>query len=111
MRPEVEEVQNPPEALAGTGSNDLADPLDTYARREAEALTSADFWRARFDILANQRMSVTLALATVGVGYLTVPGIRMLLVAVALILSVIFMVLVVKHAGVRRQEVLSLIHI
>ena len=105
VRPEVEEVQDSPEALAGTRSDELIDPLDTYARREAEALTSADFWRARFDTLANQRMGVILALAAVVVGYLTVPSARALLIAATLILSMIFMVLVVKHARVRRHEI------
>ena len=83
----------------------LTDPLEAYAQREAEASRSADFWRARFDTLANQRMGVTLALAAVLVGYLAVPGARTLLIATTLILSVIFMVLVVKHARVRRQEI------
>ena len=83
----------------------LTDPLEAYAHREAEASRSADFWRARFDSLANQRMGVTLALAAGVVGYLTVPGTRTLLIAATLILSVIFMVLVVKHARVRHQEI------
>jgi hypothetical protein len=49
-------------------------------------------------------MYVTLALAAVGVGYLTVPGARTLLVAAILILSVLFVVLVVQHGRVRRRE-------
>jgi ABC-type Na+ transport system ATPase subunit NatA len=96
VRPEVEEVRD---------SHEVTDPLRTYADRAAEASRSADFWRARFDTLANQRMGVTLALAAVVVGYLMVPGARTLLIAATLILSVIFMVLVVKHARVRRQEI------
>ena len=83
----------------------LTDPLEAYAHREAEASRSADFWRARFDTLANQRMSVTLALAAVVVGYLMVPGARTVLIAATLILSAIFVMLVVKHARVRRQEI------
>ena len=61
--------------------------------------------RVRFDTLANWRMGVALALGAVGVVYLAVPGARMLLIAIALPLFVIFMVLVVKHARVRHQEV------
>ena len=86
-------------------TNPLTDPLEAYAHREAEASRSADFWQARFNSLANQRMGVTLALAAVVVGYLTVPGARTPLIAATLILSVIFMVLVVKHARVRHQEI------
>ncbi|MCH7892365.1 MAG: hypothetical protein IH921_12765, partial [Gemmatimonadetes bacterium] len=100
----VQDSQDPPEPLAGTESNDLTGPLETYAHREREASSSADLWRTRFDTLANQRMYVTLALAAVGVGYLTVPGARTLLMAAILILSVLFVVLVVKHARVRRRE-------
>ena len=80
------------------------DPLEAYAQREAEASRSADALRARFDALANSRMGVALALVTVGVVYLAIPGARMILVAAALPLFVIFMVLVVKHARVRRRE-------
>ncbi len=83
----------------------LTDPLEAYAHREAEASRSADFWRARFDSLANQRMGVTLALAAGVVGYLTVPGARTVLIAATLILSAIFVMLVVKHARVRHQEI------
>ena len=83
----------------------MSDPLEAYAHREAEASRSADLWKTRFDTLANLRMGVTLALAVVGVAYFTVPGARMLLLAVALTLFAIFMVLVVKHARVRRREI------
>ena len=95
MRPEVEEVRD---------SHEVTDPLRTYADRAAEASRSADFWRARFDTLANQRMGVTLVLASLVVGYLAVPGTRMFLITATLILLVIFIVLVVKHAHVRHQE-------
>ena len=94
-----------PSRLTDPETDPLTDPLEAYAHREAEASSSADFWRARFDTLANQRMFVTLALAAVAVGYLTVPGARALLIGATLILSVIFIVLVVKHARVRRQEI------
>ena len=83
----------------------LTEPLEAYAHREAEASRSADSWRARFDSLANQRMGVTLALAAGVVGYLTVPGARTVLIAATLILSAIFVMLVVKHARVRHQEI------
>ena len=83
----------------------LGDPLEVYAQREAEASKSADALRARFDTLANSRMGVALALVAVGVVYLAVPGARMLLIAIALPLFVIFMVLIVKHARVRHQEI------
>ena len=99
-----QDSQDPPEHLAGTESNDLTDPLEAYAHREREASRSADFWRARFHTLANRRMYVTLALAAVGVGYLTVPGARTLLMAAILILSVLFVLLVVQHGRVRRRE-------
>ena len=81
----------------------LTDPLEAYAQREAEASKSADALRARFDTLANSRMGV--ALVAVGVLYLAVLGARMPLIAVALTLFVIFMVLIVKHARVRHQEI------
>ena len=100
----VQDSQDPPEPLAGTESNDLTDPLEAYRHREREASSSADFWRARFDTMANKRMYVTLALAAAGAGYLTVPGARTLLVAAILILSVLFVVLVVQHGRVRRRE-------
>jgi len=80
------------------------DPLEAYAQREAEASRSADALQARFDALANSRMGVALALVAVGVVYLAIPAGRMILVAAALPLFVIFMVLVVKHTRVRRQE-------
>ena len=83
----------------------MTDPLATYAHHEAEASKSADFWRARFGSLANLRMGVTLAMAAVGAVYVTVPGARMVLIVVALTLFVVFMVLVVKHARVRHQEI------
>ncbi len=91
--------------MTDADTNPLTDPLEAYAHREAEASRSADLWQARFNSLANQRMGVTLALAAVVVGYLTVPGARTPLIAATLILSVIFMVLVVKHARVRHQEI------
>jgi hypothetical protein len=91
--------------LSDPETNPLTDPLEAYAQREAEASKSADALHARFDTLANSRMGVVLALVAVGVVYLAVPGARMLLIAVALTLFVIFMVLVVKHARVRHQEI------
>jgi hypothetical protein len=81
------------------------DPIEAYAHRETEASSSADFWRARFDAVANQRMGVTLALVAVAVGYLMVPGARTILIAATLILFVIFMVLVVRHSHIRHQEI------
>ena len=50
-------------------------------------------------------MGVTLVLAAVVVAYLTAPGAQMLLIAVSVALIVSFMVLVVRHAHVRRQEI------
>ena len=91
--------------MTDSEADPLTDPLEAYAHRGAEASASADIWRARFDTLANWRMGVTLALVAVGVAYVIVPGARMLLIAVALTLFVIFMVLVVKHARVRHNEI------
>ena len=102
--PEVEEVPHPRQALAEAGPDERTDPLGIYTRRQAEASRSADSWRARYDTVARQRMGVALALAAAVFGYLTVPGARTLLVAVSLTLIVIFIVLVVRHARVRRQE-------
>ena len=90
--------------MTGPKTDPPTDPLEAYALREAAALRTADLWRARFDTLANRRMGVTLALTAVVVGYLAVPGARTLLMAAALILSVSFLMLVVKHTRVRRQE-------
>ena len=83
----------------------MTDPRAIYAQREAEASASADRWRTRFDTVARLRMGVSLALAAVVVAYLTVPGAQMLLIAVSVVLIVGFMVLVVRHARVRRQEI------
>ena len=86
------------------GTDPGTDPLEVYAHRKAEASSSADFWQARFDTLANQRMGVILALAAVFIAYLTIPGARTPLIAATVILSMLFMVLVVKHARVRHQR-------
>ena len=83
----------------------MTDPRAIYAQREAEASRSADRWRTRFDTVARLRMGVTLVLAAVVVAYLTAPGAQMLLIAVSVALIVSFMVLVVRHAHVRRQEI------
>ena len=83
----------------------MTDPRAIYAQREAEASRSADRWRTRFDTVARLRMGVTLVLAAVVVAYLTAPGAQMLLIAVSVALMVSFMVLVVRHARVRRQEI------
>ena len=83
----------------------MTDPRAVYADREAEASASADRWRTRFDYVARLRMGVSLALAAVVVAYLTAPGAQMLLIAVSVALMVSFMVLVVRHARVRRQEI------
>lgn len=83
----------------------MTDPLEAYAHREAEASRSADFWRTRFDSLANLRMGVILALVAAGIVYVTAPDARMFLIALALALFVIFMVLVVKHSRIRHQEI------
>ena len=83
----------------------MTDPRAIYAHREAEASRSADRWRTRFDTVARLRMGVTLVLAAVVVAYLTAPGAQMLLIAVSVALMVSFMVLVVRHARVRRQEI------
>jgi ABC-type Na+ transport system ATPase subunit NatA len=90
--------------LSDPETDPLTDPLEAYAQREAEASRLANALRTRFDTLANLRMGVALALVAVGVVYLAVPGARMLLIAAALPLFVIFMVLVVKQARVRQQE-------
>ena len=50
-------------------SHKLTDPLKVYRDREAAASKSADFWQARFDVLANLRMGVILALVTVAIFY------------------------------------------
>ncbi len=108
VRPEVDEVPESPAAGGDAGpdvqADPLNDPLDIYTRREAEASKSADFWRARFDNLARQRMGVSLVLAAVVVVYLTAPGAETLLIAASLTLFMIFAVLVVRHARVRRHE-------
>ena len=83
----------------------MTDPRAIYAQREAEASRSADRWRTRFDTVARLRMGVTLVLAAVVVAYLTAPGAQLLLIAVSVALIVSFMVLVVRHAHVRRQEI------
>ena len=83
----------------------MTDPRAIYAQREAEASRSADRWRTCFDTVARLRMGVTLVLAAVVVAYLTAPGAQMLLIAVSVALIVSFMVLVVRHARVRRQEI------
>jgi len=83
----------------------VTDPRSVYADREAEASASADRWRTRFDYVARLRMGVSLALAAVVVAYLTVPGAQMLLIAVSVVLIVGFIVLVVRHARISRQEI------
>ena len=83
----------------------MTDPRAIYADREAEASASADRWRTRFDTVARLRMGVSLALAAVVVAYLTVPGAQMLLIAVSVVLIVGFIVLVVRHARISRQEI------
>ncbi len=83
----------------------LTDPRAIYAQRETEASKSADFWRVRFDNLARLRMGVGLTLATAIVAYLIAPGAQMVLIAVSVALIVIFIVLVVRHARVRGEEV------
>ena len=83
----------------------LTDPRAVYAEREAEASRSADRWRARFDNLARLRMGVGLALITAIVAYLIAPGAQMPLIAVSIALIVIFIMLVVRHIGVRRKEI------
>ena len=89
----------PPEVEEG-----LTDPRAVYAERETEASRSADRWRARFDNLARLRMGVGLALLTAIVAYLIAPGAQMPLIAVSVALIVVFIVLVVRHASVRRKE-------
>lgn len=93
MRSEVEKVGDP-----------LTNPLRVYADRAAQASKSADTFRARFDILANLRMGLTLALGVVVIGYLALPSSRGWLLAVGALLFAAFIVLVVKHARIRRQE-------
>ena len=83
----------------------MTDPRAIYADREAEASASADRWRTRFDYVARLRMGVSLALAAVVVAYLTIPGAQMLLIAVSVMLIVGFIVLVVRHARISRQEI------
>ena len=83
----------------------MTDPRAIYAQREAEASRSADRWQTRFDTVARLRMGVGLALAAVVVAYLMVPGAQRLLILVSVALIVSFMVLVVRHARVRRQEI------
>jgi hypothetical protein len=105
VRPEVEEVRDSHEGLAGTGLHELTEPLRIYQERASAASESADVWRARFDVLANLRMGVILALTAVAFAYVSIPNARGRLVALAVILMVGFVALVVKHARFRRQEV------
>ena len=114
MRSEAEGVQDSRRGLAPTGSREglgvngspgLTDPLRTYADRATEASGSADRLRARFDTLANLRMGVGIALVAAAVGYLAIPNARGSVGGLSLFLVVSFIVLVVRHARVRRAEI------
>lgn len=83
----------------------LTEPLRIYQARADTASKTADSWRARFDSLANVRLGVILALVVVGIAYVAVPSERGRLTVLALLLFAGFIVLVVRHARIRRQEI------
>ena len=99
MSPEFEEVLS-----RYPGSDKGSRTLETYTRRESAAATSADLWKGRSDTIARARMGVFLVTVAVLICYVAVPGARTLLGAIALLLSMAFVALIVRHTRARRFE-------
>ena len=81
-----------------------SDPLALYGQREAEANAEAGHWKARSNVLEQQRMWVFLLATAAFVAYAFASDTKPAITSVGLVLALLFFRLIVLHRQARERE-------